>query len=155
MNKLLIALIIFALIGYYIINSSKVITYGATTTILYTPIIDNQTFKTKEATITIGNNQIIRGLELALLGMRAGENKTITIPPELAYGEFNKSLIKAFNLTLFSEANLSEPVIGQRVIINNKEGVVINKTSDYALINFNHPLAGKNITVMVKVLNVK
>ncbi len=151
MNKLLIGLIIFALISYYMINSSKVVTYGSTTTILYTPIINNQTFKTKEATITIGNNELIRGLELALLGMRAGENKTVIIPPELAYGEFNKSLIKAFNITLFNE----QPIIGQKVIINNEEGTIINKTNNYVLINFNHPLAGQNITVMVKVLNVK
>ncbi|WP_456474080.1 FKBP-type peptidyl-prolyl cis-trans isomerase [Candidatus Pyrohabitans sp.] len=47
-------------------------------------------------TFTLGEGEVISGFENAVLGMRVNETKTVTLPPEEAYGEVNPSLIVAY-----------------------------------------------------------
>ena len=49
---------------------------------------------------TLGNNQVIQGWELGLLGMKVGEERKLTIPPELAYGAQSPSSLIPANSTL-------------------------------------------------------
>lgn len=44
----------------------------------------------KPLTITLGAGEVIKGFNNALIGMKPGEEKTVTIPPELAYGKRGK-----------------------------------------------------------------
>jgi peptidylprolyl isomerase len=48
---------------------------------------------------TLGENKVIIGFEDAIIGMAAGENKTVTIPPEQAYGKWDSSLVERINRT--------------------------------------------------------
>lgn len=49
---------------------------------------------------TLGQNQVIQGWELGLLGMKTGEERRLTIPPELAYGAQSPSRLIPANATL-------------------------------------------------------
>jgi len=44
---------------------------------------------------TIGLHEVITGVEEAIVGMKTGENKTVTIPPEKAYGRWSQDNIEA------------------------------------------------------------
>lgn len=49
---------------------------------------------------TLGQNTVIQGWELGLLGMKAGEERKLTIPPELAYGAAGRPPVIPQNATL-------------------------------------------------------
>jgi peptidylprolyl isomerase/FKBP-type peptidyl-prolyl cis-trans isomerase FkpA len=57
---------------------------------------------------TLGTGQVIKGWELGLLGMKDGEERKLTIPPELAYGSQSPSpLIPANSILIFDITMLS------------------------------------------------
>jgi peptidylprolyl isomerase len=104
-------------------------------------------------TFNAGAGEMIKGFDKGVIGMKAGEEKTITIPPEEAYGEYDKSKILAIPI---EELNLTEPPkAGQKIPTNY--GLVtikeVNKT--HAMIDFNHELAGKTLIFDIKVVSIE
>lgn len=116
-----------------------------------------ETNKGKEPLIyTQGQQQIIPGLEKALVGMHVGESKRVAVPPEQAYGPINpnataevpKERIPPDALKVGAEL-VSQTKTGQVMQVRVKE--IKEKT---VVLDLNHPLAGKTLVFDVKVLNV-
>lgn len=108
-------------------------------------------------TYTQGQQQIIPGLEQALSGMRAGDEKKVTVKPADAYGEVNpnavtevpKEMLPPDALTVGTEL-VAQSEGGDRRIVRIKE--VREQT---VVIDLNRPLAGKTLFFDVKVLGVE
>jgi len=103
-------------------------------------------------TFVAGAGQMIKGFDSGVIGMKVGEEKTITIPPEEAYGEYNKSKIFAVPLQNISVENLTP---GQKIptMYGNVTVVEINQT--HAMIDFNHELAGKTLIFDIKLVSIE
>ncbi len=98
-------------------------------------------------TIRIGSHHVIVGLEEALIGKEVGDEGDAEVPPEKAFGEHDESAVRSFPTSQFRE----KPQVGTRIEVENREGVVVNVIGRRAVVDFNHPLAGKTLTYHYKV----
>lgn len=103
--------------------------------------------------VTVGSGQVIEGFEEGLIGMKEGEEKTLTIPPEKAYGEYNESWVQSIPL---EELNLSEkPEVGQVYSSMYGQFKVIAVNDTHVTLDPNHQLAGKTLIFDVKLVSIE
>jgi len=104
-----------------------------------------------------GFGHLIPGLEKTLDGSQAGLQTTVTVPPQDAYGEKDpQAVIRALRED-FPEGLTLEP--GVAVQTDTPDGplsfTVVSVEGDEAVLDANHPLAGKTLTFDVEVLEVR
>ncbi len=104
---------------------------------------------------THGRGQIIPGLEKALLGMKQGETKHVTVPPAEAYGAKDPQAM----IELPKDRVPPDVVVGAQLTGRNQNGqpvraVVKEIKEKSVLLDFNHPLAGTTLIFDIKVLSV-
>ncbi|WP_457742938.1 FKBP-type peptidyl-prolyl cis-trans isomerase [Thermococcus sp.] len=102
----------------------------------------------------IGVGEIIPGLDEAMVGMEPGEKKTVTVPPEKAYGMPRKELIIQVPVEEFQKAGL-EPQEGLYVMTDSGIAKILKVKENLVTLDFNHPLAGKTLVFEIEVLEVK
>lgn len=101
-----------------------------------------------------GSGQMIKGFDNGIIGMKVGEEKTIKIPPEEAYGEYDKAKVLAVPI---KSLNMTEvPRVGQ-TLWNQYGGkfkvIAVNDT--YVTLDANHELAGKILIFDIKIISIK
>jgi FKBP-type peptidyl-prolyl cis-trans isomerase SlyD len=112
----------------------------------------------KEAlAFTQGAQQIIPGLDRALLGMKTGDSKKVTVKPEDAYGAVDP---KAEAEVPKDALPQGAAVAGTRLLARGQDGqprpVTVKAVKDTTvLLDLNHPLAGKTLFFDVKVVSVE
>jgi len=119
-------------------------------------------FDQRPAQFTVGDGSLLPGFESALTGMTAGESISITLPAAEAFGEVNPANVQTFNKERFAAllANSAEPVSVGTVLAfadgagNDIPGVVQSLDDELMLVDFNHPLAGRDIDFTAHILNV-
>lgn len=108
-------------------------------------------------TFVAGAGQMIKGFDKGVIGMKVGEEKTITIPPEEAYGEYDKSKILAIPVEKLNITNRSElPEAGQtlRDMSGNQYKVTAVNDTDIT-VDANHELAGKTLVFDIKLVSIE
>ena len=106
---------------------------------------------------TQGAQQIIPGLDKALLGMKAGDSKKVTVKPEDAYGVVDP---KAEAEVPKDALPKGADVVGTRLLARGQDGqprpVTVKAVKDTTVVlDLNHPLAGKTLFFDVKVVSVE
>ncbi len=102
----------------------------------------------------LGAQQIFAALEQELLGLKIGESKTIFLKPEQAYGPIVKEAFREVDLeNLPEQFRFQGAVLG----VQDPEGGVfpirVHEVKEQkAILDFNHPLAGRSLRFAVKVL---
>lgn len=107
----------------------------------------------KPVLLVVGKQQAIRGLDEAVVGMSVGQEKDISLPPEKAFGQKKPELITVVPASYFEKDKLS-PVPGMIVNINNREGMVKSVGAGRVIVDFNHPLAGRDLKYHIKLVDV-
>jgi len=105
-----------------------------------------------------GIGQIIPGLENALYGMEVGDQKTVVIQPEDAYGEYDPESLQEAKKEEFSEEVPLD--VGTFLDLEDDEGDVLSAQviaaeEDTVTLDFNHPLAGKTLTFEITVADLR
>lgn len=102
---------------------------------------------------TVGSGSVIPGFEKAVLDMKKGEEKNIKIPSKEAYGDVNPELLKKIPRDKLPKEIKAGMVIGVQLPNGAQMPVkVIELSANEATIDFNHPLAGKNLNFKLKLL---
>ena len=117
-------------------------------------VIDSN-FETAPATFTVGDGNLLPGFESTLIGLENGDEREFTIPPEEAFGQHNTQNVQRVDRSNFDQQELE---IGTMFSFQNGDGelpgVIIEFQDEEILVDFNHPLAGKNIIFQVKIMDI-
>ena len=128
----------------------------------YTLTVDGQVVDTSEGKAplqyTQGAGMIIPGLERQLEGLKIGDERDLNVPAAEAYGPVNPTL-----MIEVPKANLDsgiDPKVGMVLQMQQENGQMvpgtITEVKDQSIVlDFNHPLAGKDLTFKVKVVDIK
>ncbi|MEE9200811.1 MAG: peptidylprolyl isomerase [Candidatus Brocadiales bacterium] len=111
----------------------------------------------KPLEFSLGHGMVVPGFENAVIGMDIGETKTVSIPPEGAYGpHFQERTLVVEQSQV--PPNI-DPQIGMKLQLPSPEGgmsgaVITNVTEDTVTLDMNHPLAGKTLTFEIKLVEI-
>lgn len=136
--------------------------FGNTVKVQYTVKLDDGTVvdstpENEPFQFTIGLGQAIAGFEKAIMGMNIGESKTVKVDVEEAYGPYYKELITEVDREEFPSDFKFE--VGQHIEMPGPEGqssllTVLKITEKTVIMDRNHPLAGKDLTIDIKLLEI-
>jgi peptidylprolyl isomerase len=107
---------------------------------------------------TIGQGEVIPGFENAVIGMEVGEEKTVKIPPEEAFGERKDELVVDVNRSDIPED--ITPSIGEQLQIrlygsDPIKATVVDMSEDTVTLDGNHPLAGYTLTYNILLVAIQ
>lgn len=104
----------------------------------------------------MGAGMVIPGFDAAVSEMEIGDSKTVTIPAAEAYGEHDEAGVQTFPMDFFGGQT---PEVGWAVELSTEDGqrvpaTVAEVNADTVVLDFNHPLAGKNLTFELTLVEV-
>ena len=136
---------------------------GDTVRVHYTGTLeDGTTFDTsvgrEPLEFTLGAGQMIPGFEKAVYGLKVEESKTVTIPAGEAYGPHRDDLIIVVEREQLP-ADL-DPKVGQQLQMQQTDGrtavVIVTDVSETTItVDANHPIAGKDLTFEIELVEIK
>ena len=132
-------------------------------------VIDS-TFENKAPGVfNIGDETLPEGFEKLLMGLQSGDRRSFVVPAEQAFGAWRQENVQRFTQETL-EATTDEPlslglgIVFQDAAGQNLTGVIATLPDDETLeenpnrlvdVDFNHPLAGKNLNFAVEIIDVK
>lgn len=128
----------------------------------YTLTVDGKVVDSSEGKgpleYTQGEGKLIPGLTKQLAGMCVGDEKTVTVLPQEAYGPSNPAAFR--EVPVSSLPKDAKPQIGMMLQATSDNGRafpvrIAEIKKDTVVMDFNHPLAGKTLTFKVKIVSVK
>jgi FKBP-type peptidyl-prolyl cis-trans isomerase 2 len=135
---------------------------GDTVRIHYTGTLsDGTTFDSSQGReplqFTVGSGQIIPGLDHAIPGMNVGETKTVTVPAAEAYGDRNPDGVQSVPREQVPDHIPLDP--GTQLQVQTGDGqtlpvTVTEVTAEVVVLDANHPLAGKDLTFEVELVEI-
>ena len=135
---------------------------GDTVRIHYTGTLsDGTTFDSSQGReplqFTVGSGQIIPGLDRAIPGMNVGETRAVTVPAAEAYGDRNPDGGQSVPRAPVPDHIPRDP--GTQLQVQTGDGrtlpvTVTEVTADEVVLDANHPLAGKDLTFEVELVEI-
>jgi len=121
-------------------------------------VVIDSTEEGKPFSFISGNEQILPKLEEVVNEMIIGSKKTVKLAAEDAYGEFDEEAVQTVNKSAFPEG--ADLQVGMSYFSTTPDGHQVRFTitkvmGDAITVDFNHPLAGRNLEFEVELLDVR
>ena len=105
----------------------------------------------------IGSGMLIPGFENAIVGMGVDESKIIVIAPDEAYGPVSQEMVQKISVEQLPQG--MKPEAGMELVSETPDGqqfvvVVKEVTDEFIVIDANHPLAGKELTFEIRLVEI-
>ncbi|MCZ4305582.1 FKBP-type peptidyl-prolyl cis-trans isomerase [Zoogloeaceae bacterium G21618-S1] len=118
------------------------------------PVIS--TFEGKPATLQLGANEMMPQLEARLAGLEDGSHHSFTLTPDEAFGPYRPELVEKVRRQDMPDEPIEAMTIMEFVAPDGSRysGLVREIDDTQAMVDFNHPLAGKTITLDVEIIGI-
>ncbi|MFP4189183.1 MAG: peptidylprolyl isomerase [Halobacteriales archaeon] len=113
---------------------------------------DHRDYKPME--FRVGEGKVIEGLDDAVVGMEKGEEKTVVVEPERAFGERDPEDVVEFPREMFEEADAEVEEGELAKTQDGRSGWVTEIDDETVTVDFNHELAGKRVEFEIRLLGV-
>lgn len=100
--------------------------------------------------VCVGERQIIKGIDDALEQKDLG-TYNILVSAEDGFGKKNPKLLRLMPLSIFRKEKI-EPMPGMQVTVDGASGIVKTVTGGRVIIDFNHPLSGRDLEYALKII---
>lgn len=105
----------------------------------------------KPIKICVGQGMVVKGMDDNLVNKEIGKEYEVELKPRDAFGDRNPALVRTVPLSVFSQKGV-EPVAGAMLNIDNMLVRISAVTSGRVIVDFNNPLAGKDIVYKFKIV---
>ena len=112
--------------------------------------LQHSNFSFMPQVICLGEKHMLPGLEAELVGKEIEKTYTIALPPERAFGKKNPKLLRMVPTSAFTKEKII-PVPGLTVNIDGMGGIIRTVTGGRVIVDFNHPLAGKEVVYDIRI----
>jgi FKBP-type peptidyl-prolyl cis-trans isomerase 2 len=143
----------------------KKVTEGSKVTVHYVGKLDdgnefdNSYVRNAPLTFEVGKGQMIPGFESALLNREENEKFEVKIPKDQAYGDYSEANLHEIEKQTLLQGNSEIPPIGSQLQGTRPDGktflcVLKEVKEETAVLDMNHPLAGKDLNFSIEILNI-
>ena len=101
----------------------------------------------------VGEGHIIKGIDTSLIGKKVGDNYKIKLSAEEAFGKKNSKLLQLISKSKFTKDKVN-PIPGLKVNIDGQEGIIKSISGGRVIVDFNHPLAGKDVEYEISINSI-
>ena len=120
-------------------------------------VFDSSRNREEPLMFAVGAGMVIPGFDNAVVGMTVGDSKTVNIPVDEAYGPLNPDAIQSVSKNEFPEGFVAEvggSVHGQAGDGQNFLATIVSIEDEAITLDFNHPLAGKDLTFDIELVSI-
>ena len=118
---------------------------------------DNSRNRGSTLDFEVGSSRMLEGFTQAVIGMTEGETKTIVLGQNDAYGQINRDAFRNIPKADFGEGFVFE--VGGMIKGNGPRGPFVARIhkilTDEVVLDFNHPLAGKELTFEIELVSIE
>jgi len=142
---------------------ARVVKAGDTVTIHYVGKLENDTVvsgtrKDEPLTFVVGKGKVIPGLERGVIGMAVNTQRTVTVPPALAYGARRENLTRTFKRSeLPPEGEYKKGMVLKLTDAQERAipAVVTAVDEENITVDLNHPLAGRAVVYTIQLVSIQ
>ena len=112
---------------------------------------ENKTYK--PIPIVVGGNHLLPAIEEEIVGLDAGDRKTVEVDSDNGFGPRDPKAIQLIPMKEFKKQGMT-PYPGMRISAEGGEGRILTVNGGRVKVDFNHPLAGKDLVYDVEVTEI-
>ena len=105
---------------------------------------------------TVGSGELLKGFDSCVDGMGIAEKRSVTIPPEGAYGVHHEHLV--IDIPKYRIAENVKPELGHYLELTihdqSVRALIIDILDETVKVDLNHPLAGKELVFEIELVEI-